>query len=161
MATIRVRFKDVPDVEKLGKRISLSSDKGGKCYTIHHPHSEPSLDIPKELIECVTLIDSEVYTSSLRPGVYKRDGNRFVVDTHKGTRDGSYFQSIEGSGPTIGSIMENYSLLRQGKLWPEEDWEAPQIVPSRINLKGLLKSYWIAIRDRFNDLFRRLITPKK
>ena len=160
MAILRVYFKDDPKVEDLGKEISLLSEKGRRYINIYYPHSDSIPEIPKDLIECVTLVDSEVYGVLRRQGVYRHREGKLVVDTHKSTKDGSYFQGMEGSGPTIASIMEIYSLVRQGKLWPEEDWEAPQIVPSRINLKEPLNHYWTTVRNFFSNLLGKMRIPK-
>ena len=134
--------------------------EGSRYFDISFPDRDPMPEIPESLIKCVTMHQGEVYGLLRRQGVYEYGGSRLVVKTHKHTKDGSFFQSMEGSGPTTVSMMEIYSLVRQGKLWPKEDWEAPQTVPSRVNLKGPLNSFWMKIRSFFCNLFGKMKTPK-
>ena len=151
MPTLRVHFKDTPKAKELGEKLfRFSVEKEGNYHDIRFPDSEPPLEIPQDLIECVTLKDSEVLGALRRQGVYRRAEGRLVVETHKYTK-GGFFQEMEASGPTIPSVLELYSLVRQGKLWPEEDWEAPQGVPSRVNLWG---------PRFFRDLFGKMKIPK-
>jgi hypothetical protein len=160
LPTLRIHFKDVPELEELSEKLfRFNAEKEGKYLDISFPDSEPPLDVPQDLIECVTLREGEILGYLRRQGVYKRDGSRLVLETHQYTK-GGYFQNMEGSGPTIASLMELYSLVRQGKLWPEEDWEAPQSAPPRVNLKGPLNSFWMTIRSFFRNLSGKIRTPE-
>lgn len=156
MSTLRIYLKDIPEgLEKEAFR------EKGKRY-VSFPSSEFAVmpDIPGELIECVTMLESEIYGTLRRQGVYAHDGAELVVKTHKSSKDGSFFQSVEISGPTPASVLKIRSLVRQGKLYPTEDYEAPQ-VSLKVSLRKpsifcRLRARSLNVRDFFKDLIKRL-----
>ncbi len=75
-------------------------------------------------IERVTGEES-IFAGFRSNGLYRAGGATRSVTTCVMEIEGTY-QHISVSGPTIESVREIYSLVRQGKLAPAEDYEAPE-----------------------------------
>lgn len=80
--------------------------------------------IPQEFIERVTLKDT-IYRGSRNEGVYRHNGATLVVksSTYFSAFDQVACQDITVGAPTICALVAIYTLVRQGKLLPEENWE--------------------------------------
>jgi hypothetical protein len=94
---------------------------------------DPTADIPEIRPECILRVtDREVIADNFRrEGVYHYQGavlvakNGYEIEPG-GRRSGSSTvwrtQFVSVDAPTLGLAKEIFSLFRQGKLQPEEDW---------------------------------------
>lgn len=97
----------------------------------------PMPDIPPELIKMVTGVET-IYRGLRTEGLYRKESAELILKTHvrfhpsesfmdMGTGRESW-QDITVSGSSVEAVKEIYSLVRQGKLEPEQDWESPPAV---------------------------------
>jgi len=120
------------ELEKTGFCLSKLSEENGMRYIgIPFPDMTPLPDIPEELVECVTRMKNEIYHGLRREGIYRHKGAQLVVVTTRHLKTSAYYQRMEIIGPSVASVNEIYSLVRQGELQPDEDWEAPMSTPSQ------------------------------
>ncbi len=100
-------------------------------------------NIPEELIERVTLKDN-IYRGFCVEGVYRHEGATLLVrNKSEAYRDGmgdyavrEELQRISVSAPNVEKLKVIYTLVRQRKLAPEENWgdahSPPPPVPAEI-----------------------------
>jgi len=156
MATIHVYFKEGQGAEeavRLG--FTLFTENGEKFLSINSLYLGAIPDIPDNIIERVSIMESEVLGVIRRQGVYTTDaGAKLTVRTKKYAKDGTLFQGMEGYGPTVASVMEILSLVHQGKIYPVEDWEAPQVPPTN-PVRKAFASFWSKVKGTFNNLIKK------
>jgi len=70
----------------------------------------------------VTLTDY-IYKGLRIEGLYKHGETEIAVDMASQDNGRTVSQIIKISGKTIKGVKEAYSLIRQGKLYPVENWE--------------------------------------
>lgn len=116
--------------------VKVETDRGtGKRYIhVYEDVFDPATeipDIPTDLIERVTLKDV-IYRGLRTEGVYHCGvGTVMVVKTEvkihsemmADTIEREEFQRISISAPSVEALKSIYTLVRQGKLAPEENWE--------------------------------------
>ena len=136
---MRIYVKGTPEeLSELGMHLFEEDDK--KYLSISFVNMTPLPDIPEELVRCVTRMENEIHQGFRREGVYRHKGARLTVVTTKYLKADEYYQRMEIIGPSVTSVNEIYSLVRQGKLQPVEDWAAPMPTASQISLKCFLAS---------------------
>ena len=148
---LHIYFKGVADLEKKANELGLHlfTEDGKKFLAVSSLNISPLPDIPEDLIECVTFLEGEIYRGLRTEGIYRHGEAKLIVRTRKSSKDGTYSQSIESIGPSVASVKDIYSLVRQGKLQPVENWEAPMSIVSPI------RSFWDSLRSklpRFSNL---------
>ena len=115
--------------EQLGALNGFIKDSriaGKKYVLVNEDICDPTAeipDIPVNLIEKVTLREI-IFTGLRTEGVYRLNGAEMVIRTTplNGEYNG-YCQSIHASAPSVESLKKIYTLVRQGKLDPGENWE--------------------------------------
>ena len=86
-------------------------------------------DIPQELIEKITL-KGRIEVNFRTAGIYHQDDALLLLESRSFIERSSEdlilvtWQDVSASAPTIEKLKNIYSLVRQGKLQPEENWEA-------------------------------------
>ena len=103
-------------VEKWGVRVKYC-DYSGRWFVDYNEDLSLPPDIPVEAIEKYTLID-RIGRGLRSDGVYSYGSAKLVAKTLDGTR-----QDISISGYSAADVSNAYTLFRQGKLQPTEDWE--------------------------------------
>ncbi len=156
MATLHIYFKEGQRTEKaIELGLTLFTEHGRKLLSINFPDLGTIPDIPDDIVERVSIMESEVYNVMRRQGVYTTDaGAKLTVRTRKHTKDGTFFQGMEGYGPTVASVMEIFSLVRQGKIYPTEDWEVSQAPPINPSWKAFT-SLLLKVKGTFNSLIKK------
>lgn len=142
-------------IEKLRKDLHYSSSEGG-WYINHNPILDPSLTLPPELIEKVTLTQN-IYSTRLYPeGVYYHEGGKLRLITSRRwiERESELYQKIEATAPNVDILEELVSLVLQRKLQPKEDW-------SRSSAKfATFTVFFGKIREKINSILKSLIMKK-
>jgi len=94
--------------------------------------------IPDSSIERVTAKDViEQYRGFRQEGIYRYKGAVLVVKTKSNGQAGmdrQEWQEVNVSAPTVVILREIYTLVRQGKLSPDENWEVPASQLPKIKL---------------------------
>ncbi|MDP2860186.1 MAG: hypothetical protein Q8N98_00565 [bacterium] len=114
-------------------KADTSRNAGRKYISIYGDVFDPTTDVPNipdELIEKVTYKD-RIYRGFRTEGVYRHEGAEMVVKTEvkvhsemmADTIEREEYQEINVSAPSIEALKAIYTLVRQGKLAPEENWE--------------------------------------
>jgi len=119
-------------------RVCVETDRStGKKYIPCHgdPFVFPEYlhNIPADLIERVTFKE-RIYRGLRTDGIYRHEGAELVATTEvrvhpemeTGRIQREEWQGIMASAPTIATLKTIYTLFRQGKLQPAENWEAKQ-----------------------------------
>lgn len=115
----------------LGEFLRLENDSGSnKPYIcIYQDIFDPAVefpDIPEELIKRVSL--KEAIHEGFRPeGIYRDKNAELSVKTNFESSSEMYggdrqYQDISAVAPTIEELKEIHTNVRQGKLFPEENW---------------------------------------
>lgn len=92
-------------------------------------------NIPRELIEKITL-KGRIDVSFRAEGIYRHDDAVLLLETHSWVERSdddlvsTTWQDVSVSAPSIEKLKTIYSLVRQGKLQPEDDWVARPENPS-------------------------------
>jgi len=115
-------------------------DKTGESYVaIYASPLDPTFameEIPGEFIDRVTVREEISNYNCFRiEGVYRL--NEAILMCHLHSWNVGGFDSkqtltkmfVNISSPNLKALQEIYSQFRQGKLYPEENWESPQISP--------------------------------
>ena len=114
-------------------KVETNRDTGKKYVPIYGDVFDPAAAvpiIPTDLIERVTLQD-RIHRGLRTEGVYRHDGAELVLKTDISFNSGPFdeedreYQNVNVSAPSVKLLKEIYTLVRQGKLAPEENWEAP------------------------------------
>ena len=152
---MRIYFKDMPEeLDKLG--FHLLEENGKKYLSISFVDMTPLPDIPEKLIDCVTRMENEIYKGFRKEGVYKHNGARLMVTTTRHLKADAYYQRMEIIGPSVTSVNEIYSLVRQGKLQPVEDWEAPMLTVSQISLTfSKIRVFLVFLKSKLPSFSRK------
>ncbi|OGZ32235.1 MAG: hypothetical protein A3H02_00840 [Candidatus Niyogibacteria bacterium RIFCSPLOWO2_12_FULL_41_13] len=119
--------------------VKTHSNSGKKYLNIYEDVFDPTMDalnIPEELIEKVTLRD-RIYRGFRMEGIYRNEGATLMVKTEGRTRSdmmGNYieheeWQDISVAAPNLEKLRIIYTLVRQNKLSPEENWDDVQKFP--------------------------------
>lgn len=109
------------------KELSIKTHRTGTKYVdVYGGIDEPIVgvpSIPKELIERITLKDS-IHRGFRTEGVYRHNGATLVVkgSSYWSGLDKIECQDITAGASTISALVAIYTLVRQGKLSPEENW---------------------------------------
>ncbi len=115
-------------------RVEADWQTGKKYISFHGDFPNPVSEIPNfpvELIEKVTFKD-RIYCGFRTEGIYRHDGATLMMRTevaihseigHAAERE--FWQDISVSAPNVVALAAIYSLVRQGMLAPEENWEQP------------------------------------
>lgn len=116
-------------------RIEIHRNSGKKYLSLYEDPFNPTADlpeIPEELIEKVTLQD-RIYRGFRFEGIYRHEGATLLIKTRVNcekvyTRDSEYayreeWQDISASAPSAEELKAIYTLVRQGKISPDENWE--------------------------------------
>ena len=108
-------------------RVETDHISGKKYILTYTEVSDPTSEIAEalgDLTERVTAKDRIV--SGLRAeGVYRHNGATLTVKTGMHSYEGysrEVWQRVNISGPSVETVKAIYSLFRQGKLTPEENW---------------------------------------
>lgn len=128
------------EIEKLKKKekmgdLKVEKDKeSGKSYIaiwedIFSPVTEFP-NVPEELIERVTVKEHKIYKGLRKEGIYYHEGTTLMVTTIINVYSEMMAESVEVeeyqyinvSAPTIEKLKVAFSMLRQGKLTPDENW---------------------------------------
>ena len=125
----------------LGKnfRVDTNDDTGKKYLSIYEEELDPLLGIiPEEIVERVTMKE-KIYRNFRPEGIYHHEGAELVVKTEVMIHSNIYVKKIERdeyqdlsiSGPSVKVVKTIYSLVRQKKLDPDENWgeELPTETP--------------------------------
>lgn len=127
------RLEELQQKGFLGKELKPETHRGtGRKYLRVYEELDPLPDaIPEEeLVECVTT--KERIHRNFRPeGVYRHEGAELTVKTevriHSETSatniEREEYQEFLISGPSVKAVRTIFTLVRQGKLAPEENWE--------------------------------------
>ncbi|HUW72159.1 MAG TPA: hypothetical protein VMV66_03165 [Candidatus Humimicrobiaceae bacterium] len=152
---MRIYVKDMP--EELGKlEFHLFDENGRKYLNIAFSDMTPLPDIPEELIDCVTRMENEIYNGFRKEGVYEHNGAKLVVTTTRHLKADVYYQRMEIIGPSVTSVNEIYTLVRQGKLQPVEDWEAPMLTVSQISLTfSKIRIFLVFLKSKLPSFSRK------
>ena len=122
-------------------RLDISRKTGQKYISLYESLSDPTAEIPnipQELIERVTIKES-IHTGFRTNGVYRCEeakGAELVAKTevrvhsemNANSIERETYQNISVSGPSFEAVKSIYSMFRQGRLLPDENWEAPQVM---------------------------------
>ena len=115
-------------------KVEIDRPTGKKYVEVHGDVFFPTTEIPyisSDLIERVTFKDV-IWRGLKTEGIYRHRGAELVVKTgprHNPTpSEPGEIQEIAVSAPNLESLREIYTLVRQGKLAPEENWEF--VIPS-------------------------------
>ncbi|OGZ35183.1 MAG: hypothetical protein A2V60_02085 [Candidatus Portnoybacteria bacterium RIFCSPHIGHO2_01_FULL_39_19] len=136
------KIKDLQKQGLLGEKLKVETDQelGRKHIPLYEDPFNPATDlpeIPEELIEKVTVKDYRIYRGFRTEGIYRHEGATLMLKTFSEVH-GSFMgdhverddhQSISISAPSVKALKAIYTIVRQGKLEPEEDWEQDIDVP--------------------------------
>lgn len=138
------------------ERHSLSYSDG-RPYEIKGDSIE-TYELPKELVPFVvevTYYDNFGY--GLQPhrqqGPY-RLASALAELKVVGGKDCHYHSQLRGK--TVEDVRELNSLIREGKIWPKKDYEAPQMPPPARHLRQLCSEAWILICREVSDCIHRV-----
>lgn len=111
----------------VGGNLLVQTDRisGEKHITTYATVSDPTINIPEclgELTEKVTAQES-IFNGFRADGVYRHNGATLVATTEISHPSNHFYQKVNISGPSVEMVKTIYSLFRQGKLAPEENWE--------------------------------------
>lgn len=126
------KLEDLREKGLVGDLKVETDDISGKKYVrVYEELDDPTSELPKclsELTERVTA--KERILRGLRTeGVYRHNGAILIATTGRYTDKyvREVWQWVNISGPSVEAVRAIYSLFRQGKLKPAEDYEAPQV----------------------------------
>jgi len=119
------RLEELKKQGRIGN-LSLHVDNlSGKKYVFDTVHvGDPTSTIPEalnELVEQVTVRET-IHTGFRYDGIYRVD-DAVLTASHTGDS-----QELRISGPSVESVNTIYSLFRQDKLQPEENWGNAQVI---------------------------------
>ena len=108
-------------------RVETDRTSGKKYISMYTEVGDPTSEIAEvlgDLAERVTAKD-RIFRGLRAQGVYRHNGATLTVKTGMQSRDYSQevWQWVNISGPSVETVEVIYSLFRQGKLTPEENWE--------------------------------------
>ena len=114
-------------------RVETHRNSGKKYIATYEDAFDPTADVPNipdELIEKVTLKD-RIYRGLRTEGVYRHEGAVLLVKSRVEVHsemmadkiEREEWQDISVSAPNAAVLKAIYTLVRQGKLAPEENWE--------------------------------------
>lgn len=112
----------------VGPQIKIDHTSGTKYVVVHEDIFANPTSVPNELVEKVTVRDV-TYRGFRTEGIYRRGKAVLIVkSTHTSEAGRSrWYQEISVSAPTMRAAKKIYSLVRQGELLPEENWEADSL----------------------------------
>lgn len=123
-------------------RVDTAHSSGKKYLSVYGNIFSPTvgvLDVPEELIERVTFQD-RIYRGLRTEGVYHHEDATLLVKTEVRVHsemmadriEREEWQDISVSAPNMEKLRAIYTLVRQGKLSPDENWgdDAPPTPPS-------------------------------
>lgn len=114
-------------------RVETNRNTGKKYISVYGDVFDPTEDVPSvpiNLIEKVTLRDC-IYRGLRTEGIYRHEGAEMVVKTRvrvhsemmADTIEREESQEVSISAPSVDVLKMIYTLVRQGKLAPQENWE--------------------------------------
>ena len=107
-------------------RVETDRTPGKKYINTYTEVSDPTSEIAEalgDLTEKVTAKD-HIVCGLRADGVYRHNGATLTVKTGMYYQDSrEVWQLVSVSGPSVEAVNTIYSLFRQGKLTPEENWE--------------------------------------
>ncbi|MDP2930693.1 MAG: hypothetical protein Q8N56_03770 [bacterium] len=133
----------------LGEKLEVKTDgdSGRKYISVYEDPSNPASEIPsipEELIEKVTIKDYHIYQGFRTEGIYRHEGAVLMLKIHieierdfkGGGMERLEWQDVSISAPSVETLKAIYTMVRQGKLKPEEDWEhySPKEIGSGVSL---------------------------
>ena len=110
----------------------------GKKFLGVYEDLDPILEVvPEEIVGRVTMKE-QIYRNFRSEGVYRHEGAELTVKTDLRIHSESTatniereeYQEISVSGPSVRAAKTIFTLVRQGKLLPEENWE---VEPYRVS----------------------------
>ena len=106
--------------------VSLCKKTGRRYIVVYDDPMNPAmatLAIPQDVIDKVTYTD-KIYADLRQQGIYRHRGGEMVVNTMYDHSDECHYeyQEIGISAPSLEVLKEIYTLVRQRKLEPEENW---------------------------------------
>ena len=123
----------------------ITDDSSGKKYI--NTYTEVGNPI-NEIVECLgdltekVTSQNRIYRGFRAEGVYRHNGATLMAKTSGNFHDHlqESWQWVNISGPSIEAVETIYSLFRQGKLAPEENWEndatiAPPVSAPAVEIK--------------------------
>jgi hypothetical protein len=120
-------------------RVETHRNSGKKYVTVYEDVFDPASNVnfPEELIEKVTLKD-RIHRGFRVEGIYRHEGATLMVKT--GSRvhsemmadhiEREEWQEISVAAPNVEKLKSIYTLVRQSKLAPEENWDDAHFTPS-------------------------------
>ena len=124
-------------------RVETDRTSGKKYINTYTEVSDPTSEIAEalgDLTEKVTAKD-HIVCGLRADGVYRHNGATLTVKTGMYYQDSrEVWQLVSVSGPSVEAVNTIYSLFRQGKLAPEENWEndatiAPPVSAPAVEIK--------------------------
>ncbi len=119
-------------------RVETHRDSGKKYVTVYEDVLDPVSDVnfPEELIERVTLKD-EIHRGFRVEGIYRHEGATLMVKTRSKVHsemmadhiEREEWQIISVAAPNMEKLKTIYTLVRQSKLAPEENWDDARFSP--------------------------------
>jgi len=121
--------------EKIGNlRVEKDKESSKSYISIWEDVFSPVTElpnVPEELIEKVTVKEHRICRGLRKEGIYHHEGTTLMVTTKRTVHSEMMAESVEVeerqyidvSAPTIAKLKTVFSMLRQGKLTPDEDWE--------------------------------------
>ena len=119
-------------------RAETHRNSGKKYVTVYEDVFDPTSDvnIPEELIEKVTL-KNRIHRGFRVEGIYRHEGATLMVRTESRVHSEMMANSIECeewqeisvAAPNVEKLKTIYTLVRQSKLAPEENWDDVRFSP--------------------------------
>lgn len=133
-------------------RVDTDRETGQQYLAVYEDAFDPTAtfpNIPSSIVARVTLKD-RIYCGFRTEGIYRHEGAELMVKTHVQVHsemmadriEREEWQEVTVSGPNVTAVRNIYTLVRQGNLLPEEDWEAEPSVVSAAQLPKRKKWWW-------------------
>ncbi len=104
-----------------GKQMKIHAS-GLRCLEIQGDVSDPTLEIPTIPEKFIAKVTSRerILRNFCREGIYEYEGVTLMV--RNDFSHGHHVQEIRMHGPSLKSLKAIYTLVRQDKLTPTENW---------------------------------------
>ena len=119
-------------------RVETHRNSGKKYVTVYEDVFDPASDVsfPEELVEKVTLKD-RIHRGFRIEGIYRHEGATLMVKTESRVHsemmadriEREEWQEISVVAPNVEKLKAIYTLVRQSKLAPEENWDDARFSP--------------------------------
>lgn len=127
------------------KDLEVDLDDDGFCYDSHYYFSFASflkdLDVLntklRDKVLCVSIVESSFYLPALRQyGLYRLGGGELTLTLATHSRHDRCYQ-FSATSPSFEEMKELVLGVLDGTLWPERDFEAPQVNSQQELIKNL------------------------